>query len=47
MSMTTPRPLVGRFRTDFVLLTVQAVTQTLTGHPNFRWETEPMTGRES
>jgi hypothetical protein len=47
MSMTTPRPLLGVFRTDFVLLTVQAVTQTLTGHPNFPGKTEPMTGRES
>jgi hypothetical protein len=46
MSVTVPRPLVGRFRTDLVLLTVQAVTQRLTGHPIFLVKTEPMTGRQ-
>jgi hypothetical protein len=46
MSVTDPRRLVGRFRTGLVLLTVQAVTQTLTGHPIFPRETEPMTGRQ-
>jgi hypothetical protein len=45
MSVTDPRQLVGRFRTDLVLLTVQAVTQRLTGHPRFPGKTEPMTGR--
>ena len=46
MSMTAPGRLVGEFRTDFVLFTIRAVTQTLTGYPIFLGKTEPMTGRK-
>lgn len=46
MSVTGPRPLVGVFRTDLVLLTVRAVTQGFTGHPIFLGKTVLMTGRQ-
>jgi hypothetical protein len=46
MSVTGQRRLVGRFRTDLVLLAVLAVTQRLTSHPIFLAKTEPKTGRQ-
>jgi len=47
MSMTAPRPLLGVFRTDFVLFTIGAVTLAVTGHPTLVRTIEPMTGRGS
>ncbi len=47
MSVTTRRPLGGRFRTDLVLLTVLAVTQRVTSNLIFPGKAEPQTGGRS
>jgi len=47
MSVTGPGRLDERFRADFVLFTIRAVTLTLTGHSILLRKTEPMAGRRS